>query len=331
MLRTLRRITQAPAVSRTRTQEDAYHPQEEQPTLPAPPEEQPTFPVPPEEKPLSSDTASDHDAGDQTLYFMDSPTEGGRLELKTDPYLVGNQLLAAGLRHDMRALDVACGSGAVTRVMAQIAGNGRVTGVDASAARVEEARQRAAAAGCDIQFVKGVGHALPFADHEFAFTHARMVFQYLPDPLRVLAEMKRVTQPGGRVVVIDLDGQIEGLYPLPADVRDDLDAALVILRATGFDPHVGRKMFGYFHSLELRQIRTVVEPYQLYAGGELSPRDRANWHEKLDTATRFLARATGDVARWTRFRDAYLACLEASNSFYLSTMMIVSGIVPSAS
>lgn len=321
MIRTLRRITQAPALGHARVAVDA----------PTHPEERLDGAAPQVEIAAAHAPVPDRAGSDKTLYFMESPSEGARLELKTDPYLVGRQLLAAGLRHDMRALDVACGSGAVTRVMAQIAGAGRVTGVDASAARLEEARLRASAASCDVEFVEGHAHALPFADDTFAFTHARMVFQYLQDPLSVLAEMKRVTQPGGTVVVIDLDGQIERLHPLPEDVRRDLDAALQILRATGFDPDVGRKLFGFFRQADLSQVRARIEPYQVYSGGELSPRDRANWHEKLDTATRYLAHATGDVARWQRFRDAYLASLEAPNAFYYATMMIVGGIVPPVS
>lgn len=321
MLKTLRRITQAPAVGRARTEADA-------PGQPAHQGGSTDLPVE-IEAPHPEPAGQAH--ADMTAYFMDSPTEGARLELKTDPYRVGQHVLASGLRHDMRALDVACGSGAVTRVMAQIAGQGRVTGVDASAARLAEAREHASAAQCDIQFVEGRADALPFADGTFAFTHARMVFQYLAEPMRVLEEMKRVTQPGGKVVVVDLDGQIEALQPLPDDVRHDLDTALHLLRETGFDPYVGRKLFGYFNQARLEQIQTQVEPYQVYAGGNLSPRDRQNWHEKLDTATRFLARVTGDATRWGRFRSAYLACLEAPNAFYYATMMIVRGTVPGLS
>lgn len=321
MLRTLRRITQAPALGRARTGADA----------PEQPEHQGGSGTQPMEVAAPRVAAADHAGADKTVYFMESPTEGARLELKTDPYRVGQQLLAAGLRHDMSALDIACGSGAVTRVMAHIAGPGRVTGVDASAARLEEARERASAARCDVEFVEGVAQALPFADATFALTHARMVFQYLQDPLSALEEMKRVTQPGGKIVVVDLDGQIDALQPLPDDVRHDLDTALHLLRKTGFDPYVGRKLFGYFHQARLEQIQTQVEPYQVYAGGNLSSRDRQNWHEKLDTATRFLARLTGDATRWNRFRSAYLACLEAPNAFYYATMMIVRGTVPTAS
>lgn len=265
------------------------------------------------------------------LYFMDSPGEGERLERKTDPYQVGLHLLASGLRHDMQALDVACGTGAVTRVMAQITGPNQVIGVDASAARLKEARRLAAASGCDIQFLEGSADSLPVADGTSMFTHARMLFQYVRDPLAVLREMKRVTRPAGTVVVIDLDGQIASLHPLPDEVRCELNTALQLLQATGFDPYVGRKLFGFFHQVGLERIQARVEPYQVYVGGALSPRDRQNWSDKLDTATDFLVRTTGEAARWKRFHDAYLTCLQAPNAFYHATVMIVRGIVPSVS
>lgn len=320
MLRTLRRITQAPAPNRTGGADSSRQAEPQDASREGPGE----LAVPP----IASVAQT---PADETVYFMESPTEGARLELKTDPYRVGQQLLTAGLRHGMRALDIACGSGAVTRIMAHIAGPGCVTGVDRSASRLDEARTRASDAQCDVQFVEGAADALPFADQVFAFTHARMVFQYLRQPARVLDEMKRVTQPGGQVVVVDLDGQIEALHPVPEDVRHDLDTALQLLRGTGFDPQVGRKLVGYFHQAQFEGIQAYVEPYQVYTGGDLSPRDRQNWHEKLDTATRFLAHMTGDTSRWSRFRSAYLAALEAPGAFYYATMMIVRGTVPSAS
>ena len=101
------------------------------------------------------------------------------------------ELLAAG--HAGRLLDVGCGTGDDTRALPV-----RSVGLDASAAMIGEAARRGGA------FVRGDAHALPFADATFDGCRADRTLQHLADPERALAEMVRVTRPGGRVVVVDM-------------------------------------------------------------------------------------------------------------------------------
>jgi len=296
------------------------------------------------------DQVPSHDAGEQPLhggtqagklaefagvhqqqalphYFMDSPTEGDRLELKTDPFVVGQQLLRAGLRVSMRALDLACGTGAVTRVMAKIAGNACVTGLDMSTARLEQARILAQRDGVEVDFVQGEVQELPFPDDAFKFTHARFLFQYLSEPQAALREMVRVTRPNGSVVVADLDGQITRLYPMDETLSKDVRDALRMLAEYGFDPHVGRKLFRWFREAGMVNVKVTVEPYQVYYGG-LPERDTSNWQEKLATSTAFLIKQSGDHRRWERFRKAYLEALTSPDALYYSTVVLVRGTVP---
>jgi ubiquinone/menaquinone biosynthesis C-methylase UbiE len=260
-------------------------------------------------------------------YFMDSLHEAERLERKTDPYIVGRHLLTSGLRLGMRALDVACGSGSITRMMARIVGSHLVTGVDASEDRLAYARLQAGYDRLDVDFKRGSAEELPFPDGHFDYTHARFLFQYLEQPEKVLREMVRVTRPGGRVVVADLDNQLDALYPVGADLRDQLHQALLILAKQGFDPLVGRKLYKMFRDADLRDVRIWVEPHQLYYGG-LPQRDRDNWEQKLATATKFLARSTGDFQQWEDFRRSYLEQIFAPDTFYYSTLVLTQGRVP---
>ncbi len=260
-------------------------------------------------------------------YFMDSLQEAERLERKTDPYTVGRHLLTSGLGLGMRVLDVACGSGSVTRLMARIAGPHLVTGVDASEDRLNYARLQAAYDRLDVDFKQGAAEELPFPDGHFDYTHARFLFQYLKQPEKVLREMVRVTRPGGRIVVADLDNQLDALHPVGADVRDHLHQALSILAKQGFDPLVGRKLYKMFRDAGLCDVRIWMEPHQLYYGG-LPQSDRDNWEQKLATATKFLARSSGQVEKWEDFRRSYLECLFAPDTFYYSTLVLTQGRVP---
>jgi ubiquinone/menaquinone biosynthesis C-methylase UbiE len=260
-------------------------------------------------------------------YIMESPREGARLEAKTDRILSERQLRDTGLCRGMQGVDVGCGTGAVTRTMAKIAAPGRVVGVDISATRLAQARELAAADGLQVEFIEGHAYRLPLRSASFDYAWSRYLFEYLPEPDRALAELSRVTRPGGTVVVADLDGQLEQCYPLEAKVQADLREGLRVLGETGFDTQVGRKLYHWFCQAGLRDIGVCVAPYQVYAGG-LPERDLVNWREKLRTATDYLIEQTGDRERWKRLRHELLAQLCRPDFFYYCSLILVWGKVP---
>ena len=103
-------------------------------------------------------------------------------------------------------LDVGCGPGDDLFAMANLVGpTGRLVGLDASAVMLAEAGRRAAGRGLDVEFELGDATALPFPDATFDVCRASRVLEHLADPAGALAEMARVTRPGGRIVVFDFD------------------------------------------------------------------------------------------------------------------------------
>jgi ubiquinone/menaquinone biosynthesis C-methylase UbiE len=108
-----------------------------------------------------------------------------------------------------RVLDVGCGSGALTRTLAQrVAPGGRAVGIDTSPALLGVARELADAAGLGgvAEFQEADCRALEFPSASFDAVLAATTLSHVPEPVRALAEMVRVTRPGGRVGVFDLDG-----------------------------------------------------------------------------------------------------------------------------
>lgn len=111
-----------------------------------------------------------------------------------------------GLHEGSSLLDVGCGTGNFTRDVAPIvAPNGKVVGLDLSEAMLGVANTRASEAGLQIDYHLGDAAALPFADAQFDAVRSERLLQYLPDPAKALAEMMRVTRPGGRVAATEVD------------------------------------------------------------------------------------------------------------------------------
>jgi demethylmenaquinone methyltransferase/2-methoxy-6-polyprenyl-1,4-benzoquinol methylase len=98
------------------------------------------------------------------------------------------------------ALDVACGSGKLTAVLARIAGSGgRVVGIDFSPQMLEVARRDHPA----VEFLEGDALNLPFDDASFDAATIAFGLRNLADPVRGLHEMQRVVKPRGRSVVLE--------------------------------------------------------------------------------------------------------------------------------
>jgi SAM-dependent methyltransferase len=115
----------------------------------------------------------------------------------------GDPVTASGVGADDVVLDVACGAGGMTLDFAEVAK--RVTGIDLTPAMLAEARALQARRGvANVEWIEGDALPLPFADAAFTVTVTRASFHHMHDPSLVLAQMARVTAPGGKVVLCDL-------------------------------------------------------------------------------------------------------------------------------
>lgn len=107
-------------------------------------------------------------------------------------------LQAAAVGPGDRMLDVACGTGVVARAAAdRVAPDGTVTGVDLNPAMLAVAHRVAP----EIDWRQGDVATLPFRERSFDVVTCQSAIFFFPDPTGALREMRRVTRPGGRVVV----------------------------------------------------------------------------------------------------------------------------------
>jgi SAM-dependent methyltransferase len=98
-----------------------------------------------------------------------------------------------GLPAHARILDAGCGSG---RNMVELARLGAVTGVELSGTSVRLAREREAG-----EVVEGSVMDMPFDDASFDLTVSLDVIEHLEDDIGALRELRRVTKPGGALLV----------------------------------------------------------------------------------------------------------------------------------
>src|SRR5262249_55171544 len=99
---------------------------------------------------------------------------------------------------DERALDLGTGAGALALALSPLVRE--VVGVDPVPELIELARARSLP---NAEFVIGDGEALRFPGAEFDLSGTHRTLHHVARPERVVAELARVTRPGGRVLVVD--------------------------------------------------------------------------------------------------------------------------------
>ncbi len=154
-----------------------------------------------------------------------------------------------------RVLDVGCGTGEIVARLAARFPQASFVGVDLEESHLERARVRCAAFGPRVRFQRGDALALSFPAAEFDLVVCRHMLQAVPDARGAVAEMVRVTRPGGRLHLIAEDYGMLWCHPTALD-SDGFWQRLPNLygAAIGCDLHIGRKMYTVLAELGLREI-----------------------------------------------------------------------------
>jgi SAM-dependent methyltransferase len=152
-------------------------------------------------------------------------------------------LRAAGIAEGMRVLDLGCGLGHVSQLVADLVGpTGEVVGIDRDARMVEHAERRRAAAGIGhVRFAEG--DARSFRDTEpFDAIVERLVLFHLPDAVDVVRHHAEALRPGGVFVAIDFDCGALRAEPQTELMRTLVGWLLAAFRAAHADPAIGPRL-----------------------------------------------------------------------------------------
>jgi ubiquinone/menaquinone biosynthesis C-methylase UbiE len=160
---------------------------------------------------------------------------------------LGHDLIElAELRPGEDVVDVACGTGVVTRLAAQRIGDGgAAAGVDVNPGMLQVARS--VAGDTAIEWHEASAEALPLGDATFDVALCQMGLQFFPDRPGALREMRRVVRPGGRIIL-----NVPGPTPPPLAVLEQ-----ALRRHIG--PAAGGFVATVFSLHDTDEVRTLLE------------------------------------------------------------------------
>ena len=242
-----------------------------------------------------------------------------------------------GLRRGMRLADVGSGFGFFGRCfLPMVLPGGSLDGFELEPKLVAEANARAAADDLAevARFTQADAMALSAEDASFDVTMCQTLLMHLPDAEGALAEMVRVTRPGGLVVTAEPDGLTNVMMERWAvdggaedTLEDAVEAALAFAKVIegrrargGGDPRIGTRMPHLMHRAGLTDVRAWLDdrlhvmhpPYEAYDQPDLlswwrpvveTPDHLEMWeHFRQD-----LRAAGGDEARYDRMLARFAA------------------------
>ncbi len=118
------------------------------------------------------------------------------------------------LKTNPRILDLGCGLGETTRLLAKFFSPSEIIGFDQDVNLLAYARARVPEEQVNITYQAGNAEQLPFEDGAFDFVFCRFLLLHVPEPQKVVAEMARVCKAGGIVLMQEQDTMTSsGLYP----------------------------------------------------------------------------------------------------------------------
>jgi len=173
-------------------------------------------------------------------------------------------------------LDVACGPGLVALDFARH--SAWVTALDLTPKMLEEAEKRARDANiANVTWTLGDAYSLPFEDNTFSTVVSRFAFHHYQDPKAAFAEMVRVTQPGGKVLVADvhMDEDISATFDRLEHLRDSSHVHALTAKEHGrlWDEHHLRDLQAFVYTVEI--------PLQVQLDASVFGSERGTWEREV--------------------------------------------------
>ena len=256
-------------------------------------------------------------------YALHSDEECERLEQQARMAGIQGHLKYLEVPPRGRVLDAGCGPGSMARLIARLHPGVKVTGIDQREPYLEFARARAQAEGLrNTEFQQADVFALPFADGIFDVVWTKYLLQWLKEPKLALAELKRVTKPGGLLVSCDFADFMIDHFPVDAQ----FDAQIRKVMPGLVDPNVGRKIASHLISLGLEDIQVDIESDAVFTViGRIDPARRRNWEQQWQAARPEVAKVLDSEAEADRFLARFFSHFDDPETCSFTTLFFTRG------
>lgn len=184
--------------------------------------------------------------------------EGTNKVLDRRTLATDNRNLVKYLKEGVSVMDVGCGSGAITKGIAEKVAPGKVTGIDSSEALIAQAIASYPYIP-NLEFKVADVHTFDTPGRYDLVTSAR-VLQWLPDPREVLQKLKKFLKEEGVIAILDYNHEkIKWEPALPVEMKRFYDAFLQWRKEAGFDNAIADNLPHLFAELGFKHINVEAQ------------------------------------------------------------------------
>jgi ubiquinone/menaquinone biosynthesis C-methylase UbiE len=193
----------------------------------------------------------------------------GYTEKEASRLLDQSSTLAELLHHDTyyspgsRVLEVGCGVGAQTVILAQNSPDAKITAVDISIESLNKAKTAVERAGLsNVTFQIADLFHLPFLDESYDHLFVCFVLEHLQEPIQALQSLRRLLRPGGSITVIEGDHGSYYSHPRSNEASRVVQCLIDVQARLGGNSLVGRELYPILKAAEYSDV--TVSPRMVY-------------------------------------------------------------------
>lgn len=257
-------------------------------------------------------------------YVLEHAAEAERLERQAlrPAYDIARDLAGIHLDPGAALIDLGCGSGLSCRHLTQRFPEATIDGCDASEQRLAQAAALIGS-GLNVRFFPSDLEDIDSPPQRYDYAVARFVLEHVEDPLACAKEAFRVLKPGGKLLVIEFDGQIFNLFPMSDSLSRKRDEIVPVLPV---NLCIGREIPSLLRRAGFEDLRWEVEVHD-FQGPELAA-ERELSAERIQFAWPALVQILGSEERAEELRREYLDQLRQPGTVLFYNKFRVTGTKP---